>query len=158
MQQFGVVAIDVAGCAGGADERYEQSVVDAFVAAHQLGIHRTVHAGESSGAKTVCRAVNDMFAERIGHGYHLLDDPQAYEQLAVKGRLHLEACPLSSVMTSAVPLDWPKHPIVKWAVDEVNFSLSTDDPTCFDNSMASELQLVHGRIGLTPAQIWKCVG
>ncbi|CAD5221189.1 unnamed protein product [Bursaphelenchus okinawaensis] len=156
MKEYGVVAIDVAGCAGGADEKYEQSVIDAFKQAYKVGIHRTVHAGEASGAKTVVRAVDDMHAERIGHGYHLLDDPAEYTRLAVEGRLHLEACPLSSVMTSSVPLEWPKHPIIKWANDDVNFSLSTDDPTVFDNSVQSELQLVHGRVGLMCHQIWKC--
>lgn len=157
LKEYGVVAIDVAGTAGGSDEKYEPSVIEAFNLAYQKGIHRTVHAGEAAGAGSVVRAVDEMHAERVGHGYHLLDDPASYNKYAIKERLHLEACPLSSVMTGSVKLDWPKHPIVQWAADDANFSLSTDDPTCFDNSYGSELNLVAGKIGLTVRQIWKCV-
>ena len=35
------------------------------------GIHRTVHAGESGGPKEVLKAIEEMKAERIGHGYRL---------------------------------------------------------------------------------------
>lgn len=50
---------------------------------------------------------------RIGHGYHLLDDETAYEKYAIKGLIHLEACPLSSVMTGSVKPNWKEHPIVR---------------------------------------------
>ncbi|CAJ0937513.1 unnamed protein product, partial [Mesorhabditis belari] len=69
---------------------------------------------------------------------------------------HLEACPYSSVMTGSVPLNWPTHPIKRWAADGVNFSISRDDPTCFDNSLCSELELVNSRIGLSVHQLWQC--
>ncbi|GMS96871.1 hypothetical protein PENTCL1PPCAC_19046 [Pristionchus entomophagus] len=44
-KNLGVVGIDVAGCASGAEEKYEQTVV--FQAAYQKGLHRTAHAGEA---------------------------------------------------------------------------------------------------------------
>ncbi|KAI6175432.1 A-deaminase domain-containing protein [Aphelenchoides bicaudatus] len=117
-KDHGVVAIDAAGCSHGADEQYEPSVVAAFLRAESLGIHRTVHAGESGGAQSVIR------------------DEEAYKKFALEGRLHLEACPFSSVMTAAVSPTWTEHPVKRWAKDGANFSISTDDPTCFDNSVA----------------------
>ncbi|KAK0398859.1 hypothetical protein QR680_002784 [Steinernema hermaphroditum] len=156
MREYGVVAIDVAGCAHGADEQYEESVVRVFQEAAKRGIHRTVHAGESGGAKEVCIAIERMKAQRIGHGYRLILDEDAYKKHAIEEQTHLEGCPYSSVMTGSVELDWPKHPIGRWVKDGVNFSLSTDDPTCFDNSMLSELELAKNEIGLSIHDIWKC--
>ncbi|KAI6238142.1 A-deaminase domain-containing protein [Aphelenchoides fujianensis] len=155
-KDHGVVAIDAAGCSHGSDEKYEPSVVAAFLRAQELGIHRTVHAGESAGAQSVVRGVEEMKVERIGHGYHLTDNEAAYQKYAKDMRIHLEACPLSSMMTGAVDEDWTRHPVVKWAHDGVNFSLSTDDPTCFDNSTESELSLAVDKIGLSVLQLWQC--
>lgn len=60
--------------------------------AESLGIHRTVHAGESGGAQSVIRGVSEMKTERVGHGYHILKNEEAYKKFALEGRLHLEAC------------------------------------------------------------------
>ncbi|VDO28818.1 unnamed protein product, partial [Heligmosomoides polygyrus] len=80
LRHLGVVAIDVAGSAHGADEQYEAKVVHIFQEAFKRGIHRTVHAGESGGAKEVAKAINDMHAERIGHGYRVMRDSDMYKQ------------------------------------------------------------------------------
>uniref|UniRef100_A0A0N5D5N4 Adenosine deaminase n=1 Tax=Thelazia callipaeda TaxID=103827 RepID=A0A0N5D5N4_THECL len=146
----GVVAIDIAGCSLGADEQYPQGT------AAKRGIHRTVHAGESGGSTEVVKAVEEMCAERIGHGYRLLRDENAYKKYAIEKRIHFEACPQSSIMTGSVPLLWCQHPVKRFAEDGINFSLSTDDPTCFDNNLLSEYQLAHEEIGLTIQQLWQC--
>lgn len=101
-----------------------------------------------------------------------MKDEEAYKKYALDGRLHLEACkfleffkftiaeclgPLSSVMTAAVAPEWTEHPVKRWAKDGANYSISTDDPTCFDNSLASELALATEKIGLTDLEIWQCV-
>lgn len=156
-RHFGVVAIDVAGSASGADEKYECEIVNIFKEAYKRGIHRTVHAGEAGSAKEVVKAINDMHAERIGHGYRVMQDLQMYKKYFIDGKqIHLEACPYSSIMTGSVPLNWKNHPIATWAKDNVNFSISRDDPTCFDNTMLSELQLTKDEIGVTVHQLWQC--
>ncbi|GMR49264.1 hypothetical protein PMAYCL1PPCAC_19459 [Pristionchus mayeri] len=155
-KDLGVVGIDVAGSASGAEEKYEESVVKVFQAAHAKGLHRTAHAGEAGGAKEVLNALNEMYAERIGHGYRILRDEEAYRKnFLEERRAHLEACPYSSVMTGAVVPDWNRHPIKRWAEDGADFSISRDDPTCFDNSPKSELDLVHTKVGLTLHQLWQ---
>lgn len=152
-----VVAIDVAGCAEGADEKYEPSCIAVFKKAAEMGIHRTVHSGEAGTDKEVIMAIEEMKAERIGHGYRILRNENEYKKRFVDShQYHIEACPYSSVMTGSVPLDWPSHPVKRWASDNVNFSLSRDDPTCFDNTMCTELELAHERIGLSMHQLWKC--
>ncbi|VDO62709.1 unnamed protein product [Heligmosomoides polygyrus] len=73
-----------------------------------------------------------------------MGDSDMYKQYFVDDhRILLEACPYSSVMIGAVPLEWKHHPIATWAKDKVNFSISRDDPTCFDNTMLSDLHLVQ---------------
>ncbi|VBB34612.1 unnamed protein product, partial [Acanthocheilonema viteae] len=156
MSNEGVVGIDIAGCSLGADEQYPPSVSKLFQEAAKRDIHRTVHAGESSGPKEVTNAIEEMHAERIGHGYRLLRDECAYKKYAIEKRIHFEACLQSSVMTGSVPLLWCEHPVKRFAADNINFSLSTDDPTCFNNSLLSEYQLAHQEIGLTRKQLWEC--
>lgn len=47
--------------------------------------------------------------------------------------------------------------IFRWGRDNVNFSISCDDRTCFDNTMLSELKIAHNECGLTIDQLKLCV-
>ncbi|XP_063222381.1 adenosine deaminase-like isoform X2 [Bacillus rossius redtenbacheri] len=129
----GVVGIDMAALAKEDFSTYEEvkeecDEVQIFQEARRLGIHRTVHAGESGPAEMVRRALEIYGAERIGHGYHVLDDLQLYSK-CLKEKTHLETCPISSFLTGSVPLSVEKHPVVRFAEDDANYSISTDDPT-----------------------------
>ena len=82
----GVVGVDIAGNELlPLDPRH----VSGFEKAKALGLHVTVHAAESGPASNVTEAVEKMGAERIGHGYHVLDDPTIYQFAKEKG-LHFE--------------------------------------------------------------------
>uniref|UniRef100_A0A0K0FDG9 Adenosine deaminase n=1 Tax=Strongyloides venezuelensis TaxID=75913 RepID=A0A0K0FDG9_STRVS len=155
-QNNGVVAMDVAGSSGGADEKYSHQVTEVFQKAHELGIPTTAHAGESGTYKEVKNVVEDLKVQRVGHGYHILDDEDTYKKIALHDRIHLEACPYSSVMTGSCDKVWQNHPTKRWSEDDANFSLSTDDPTCFGNSIQSDLLLAKDYIGLSIHQVWKC--
>lgn len=52
-----------------------------FQEAARSSIHRTVHAGEASSAEVVREAVDTLKAERLGHGYHTLEDEALYKRL-----------------------------------------------------------------------------
>lgn len=56
------------------------------------------------------QALDHMYAERIGHGYHALDDPELYQRI-IKEQVHLETCPISSILTKACDKDEQKHPL-----------------------------------------------
>ncbi|MFH4981751.1 hypothetical protein AB6A40_008460 [Gnathostoma spinigerum] len=157
MSSYGVVGIDGAGTSIAAGEDYDESVVKLYKEALEAGIHRTLHAGESGGANEVVKAVETMHVERIGHGYHILDDEKAYKEIAIKQKIHLEACPYSSVMTGSVKPNWTQHPVKRWADDRINFSISMDDPTCFENTIITEMKLAYQEIGLTITQLWECM-
>ena len=48
-----------------------------------------MHAAESGPAENVSQAIQELGAERIGHGYHVLDDSKIY-QLAMEAGVHFE--------------------------------------------------------------------
>ncbi|XP_033726918.1 adenosine deaminase-like isoform X2 [Pecten maximus] len=155
-QHRGVVAIDSAGqdFEPGKDPllcRHKK----AFKEAYDHGIHRTVHAGENGPYEGVQEALDHMYAERIGHGYHVTDSPALYSRCK-KERVHFEICPISSIITGACPVDIMKHPLIGFANDGVNFSLNTDDPIILDNDLAGDYVLA-GKMGLSDEQIIKSI-
>merc|ERR1712029_1067346 len=137
-----VVGMDMAGDENCAD--FGSKEVELFEEAVKSGVHRTVHAGEDGPADNVRKALDKLHAERIGHGYHVLDDPQLYQR-CLSEKVHFETCPLSSVLTgaaSAALATTNSHPVLTFAKDEGNFSISTDDPTVTGIRLQDELELV----------------
>lgn len=59
-----------------------------------------------------------MKVNRIGHGYRIMQDESIYKKYALPSSphatVHFEACPYSSVMTSAVTPDWKLHPLLRF--------------------------------------------
>ena len=141
------MAIDTAGTFTDTDNQDEVPLntaeATAFQEAAKLGIHRTVHAGERGPAEMVRRAVEVYDAERIGHGYHVIEDENIYKNCLSKN-IHFECCPWSSFLTGAVPLGVQKHPIEVFADDKANFSLNTDDTTITGNELSDDYKLVQG--------------
>lgn len=144
----GVVGIDIAGNEGAIREHgselfnsFEKSI---FHEAKKLGIHRTAHAGEDGPSSNVKFAVEEMFAERIGHGYRVMQDQELYSKCR-KMNIHFEACPTSSILTGSIGLGnaaMLKHPIVQFAQDNVNFSINTDDTTITKSGLENEYDLL----------------
>ncbi|CAG0897614.1 unnamed protein product [Darwinula stevensoni] len=154
-----VMGIDIAGDEAGKTlkgETEEEAMLDeedvwAFQQAKQKGIHRTVHAGEVGPPQMVQKALDVLHAERIGHGYNVLKDSKIYQKCLLNG-VHFETCPHSSYYTGAVPLATAKHPIVRFAEDGANFSISRDDPTVTMASLQEEYDLLVDW-GLTEAHL-----
>ncbi|XP_034978626.1 adenosine deaminase isoform X2 [Zootoca vivipara] len=142
-----VVAIDLAG-----DELINAETYPdhrkAYEEAERCGIHRTVHAGEVGSPKVVKEAVNILKAERIGHGYHVLEDESLYKQL-LKENIHFEICPWSSHLTSACQTGFSNHPLVRFMKDEANYSLNTDDPLIFNSTIHTDYKIAHNCMGFT---------
>ncbi|XP_077994887.1 adenosine deaminase-like [Glandiceps talaboti] len=132
-----------------------QQDIDAFLEAERCGIHRTVHAGESGPASNVTEALDVLKAERIGHGYRVLDDAKLYERIK-ENRIHLEVCPMSSYhLSTAGTEDFSKHPAVRFAADNVNFSLNTDDDSVFQTTLTKQFDVAFNKMGLDEAQLTK---
>jgi len=52
-------------------------------------------------------------AERIGHGYSILEDNHLYSETKGRG-IHFEVCPYSSYVTESVGSDLTDHPAVRY--------------------------------------------
>ncbi|RDD39542.1 Adenosine deaminase [Trichoplax sp. H2] len=141
----GVVGIDVAG-----DETLYPIVandefVKAFQEAKKFGIHRTAHAGEAGPAQNIRESLDWLSAERIGHGYHLVQDEELYNVIK-KEKIHLELCPTSSILTGSVP-SFKNHPGKRFINDGFNFSINSDDSLCINSTVADEYNLVYNEWG-----------
>ncbi|KAK7085682.1 hypothetical protein SK128_010084 [Halocaridina rubra] len=141
----GVVGIDIAGDKGiRGIESNDDTEIAVFAAAKEKGIHRTAHAGEAGPASTVKEAVEVLGAERIGHGYHVLEDDAIYN-LCRQEDIHFEVCPHSSYDTGAIlalKTKSKRHPVLRFAEDDVSFSINTDDPTLTLTKLTDEYNLL----------------
>ncbi len=110
-----------------------------FARGRALGLHSIPHAGETEGADSVRQAVDDLGAERIGHGVRVLEDPVLVEQLVESG-VFCEVCPTSNLLLGVVDtLD--EHPLTRMIDAGLNVCLNTDDPGWFDTDLMTELQI-----------------
>ena len=96
-------------------------------------------------------AITALRPERIGHGTRAAEDPALVGHLAAT-RLPVEACPLSNVATGVVG-SLEEHPIRRLRDAGVLVTVNTDDPTMFNNSLAEEYALLHGRLGFSADEV-----
>uniref|UniRef100_UPI00358ED3AB adenosine deaminase isoform X2 n=1 Tax=Myxine glutinosa TaxID=7769 RepID=UPI00358ED3AB len=122
--------------------------IQAFQEARRMGIHRTVHAGEAGPASVVREAVTKLKAERIGHGYHLLEDLELYH-LLLQQQIHFEMCPWSSYITGAYVGDFNKHPLIRFLADGASVSLNTDDPLILGSTLETDYCLARRHMSCT---------
>ncbi|NGO80356.1 adenosine deaminase [Streptomyces sp. YC504] len=107
-----------------------------FDRALAAGLHSVPHAGETTGPGTIWDALNELGAERIGHGTSSTQDPDLLKHLA-EHRIPLEVCPTSNIATRAVTtLD--EHPIKEMAEAGVLVTINSDDPPMFGTDLNSE--------------------
>jgi adenosine deaminase len=130
-----IVALSIDGnerAAGRTGPRF----ADAFQKAKTYGLHRTVHAGESSGPDGVRDALDYLCAERIDHGVRAIEDPALVRELAEQG-IALNVCPGSNVQLGLYA-DRASHPIDRLRRAGVRVSINTDDPALMSASLAGE--------------------
>lgn len=153
----GVVGMDVCGVFSPkrteteGEEVLHPDVIKAFQKAATLGVHRTAHAGEAGPATNVSRAIEELRAERIGHGYAAMREGGAPLRLALDRGIHFEVCPNSSYLTGAVS-PGERHPMLCLRDHCASYSLNTDDPTITHTRISDEYQLALN-LGFRPDDI-----
>ena len=136
----GLVALGLAGEA--LDPRW---YVDYFARARAIGLGAVVHAGESRGPSSVRSALDDLGADRIGHGIRAMDDPDLVARLRDE-QVHLEVCPTSNVRTRVVP-SIEQHPLAAMAAAGLHLSINSDDPPMFGTTLTDELVIAADILG-----------
>jgi aminodeoxyfutalosine deaminase len=110
-------------------------------AADELGIGLAVHAGETGTPDNVRAALDDLGADRIGHGIASVRDRDLVERLA-REQVPVEVCP-SSNLTLSLVASLDDHPIRELSEAGVNLSVNSDDPPFFATTLTDELR--HAR-------------
>jgi aminodeoxyfutalosine deaminase len=120
-------------------------------AADRLGLGLSVHAGETGTADNVRAAVDDLGADRIGHGIAAVDDPELLARLA-RDRVPFEVCPSSNVSLGVVA-DLEEHPLpTLWAAGAA-VTIGSDDPPFFSTTLVDELAHATRLLGLTRREL-----
>jgi adenosine deaminase len=117
----------------------------AFRIAERAGLRLVPHGGELSGAPSVAACVDDLHADRIGHGVRAAEDPALVRRLAA-AEITCEVCPVSNVAlgVAASPADVPLRLLLGAGVP---VALGADDPLLFGRRLAAQYEMarsVHG--------------
>jgi adenosine deaminase len=145
----GLVGWDLAG----PEEAYPDPLIHrrAFDAARAGGLRITIHAGEWGGAAQVRRALA-VEPQRIAHGPGAIDDPDLCAELIARG-IALDLAPTSNVQAGIVE-SVAAHPLPRLHRLGVPVTLSTDDPTVSDITLAEEYARVVEQAGVTLDDLW----
>ncbi|HUB40048.1 MAG TPA: adenosine deaminase [Streptosporangiaceae bacterium] len=130
---------------------WRDSYRDAFAIARAAGLHSLPHAGESVGPQEIWAAIEELGAERIGHGIAAAGDPALLARLRQE-RITLEICPSSNVATGVVP-SLAEHPLPRLLEAGVPVVLGSDDPPMFNTTLLDEYRRVRDQLGLTGPQL-----
>jgi adenosine deaminase len=110
-------------------------------------LHVTAHAGEWDSGKNVWHAIEELGAERIGHGIRVLESPEAVE-LACKLGTTFEVCVTSNYQSGAVA-DLKTHPLLGMLEHGLNATINTDDPSISQITLSGEYRLACETLGLS---------
>jgi len=144
----GIVGLDLAG-----DERRHPArpFTEVFRHARSEGLHVTIHAGEAGGPENVAEAVQELGAERVGHGVRSVEDTRVVKLLREKN-VTLEVCPTSNIQTGLVERFW-HHPLPELLALRVPVSINTDDPSVSDTTLSDEYHIAMSAMRVSLDQI-----
>jgi adenosine deaminase len=147
-QKDQMVAIDLAGDELGFPSKL---FLNQFKQARDSGMQITAHAGEAAGSEAIWYAIEQLGANRIGHGVKAIEDPKLMDYLA-QHQIGIESCPTSNIQTSTIA-SYQAHPIKQFLAHGMLVSLNTDDPGVSDIEIGYEYNEAAKLIGLTNTEL-----
>ena len=132
-ERTGVIGFDIAGAERGNPPRLFR---EAFRIARRGQLGLTIHAGEVEDAWAVWQAVDEVGADRIGHGSSAVEDKVLLRRLA-RDHICVECCFSSNYQTRAVKPGEP-HPIARFLEAGVPVAICTDNTTVSNTDMIRE--------------------
>ena len=123
----------------------------AFKIATGAGLISVPHGGELEGPASVRACVNELGADRIGHGVAAADDADLLDRLAER-KITLEVCPASNVALG-VAASAGDVPLGKLLDAGVQVALGADDPLLFGSRLTAQYELARGASGLADGEI-----
>lgn len=130
-----ICALGLTGIEGSTPEREFRMLSEA---AQEMGLGLTIHAGETKGPEIVRAALDDLGAQRIGHGVGSMPDDELVARL-VKDFVPVEVCPTSNVVLGVFP-SLEEHPFPEMWKRGMNVTVNSDDPPFFSTTLTDELE------------------
>jgi adenosine deaminase len=123
----------------------------AFRIATRAGLLSDPHGGELCGPASILACLDDLRADRIGHGITSTEDPALIRRLA-SSKITLEVCPSSNVSLGifAKPADVPLPGLLDAGVQ---VALGADDPLLFGSRLTDQYELARTTFSLSDAEL-----
>jgi len=123
----------------------------AFRIAERAGLRLVPHGGELLGPESVRFCLDELHADRIGHGVRVVEDPALLERVAGAG-VPLEVCPLSNV-SLGVYSDPFSVPLPQLLEAGATIALGADDPLLFGSRLAGQYAAMRAAHDLDDRQL-----
>jgi len=123
----------------------------AFRIAARAGLRSVPHGGELVGPASVRACLDELHADRIGHGVSAVRDPELLRRLAAT-ETTLEVCPTSNIAlgVAAAAHDVPLRPLAEAGV---RLALGADDPLLFGPRLLAQYELARHVHGFTDIEL-----
>ena len=123
----------------------------AFRIAARAGLLAVPHGGEFGGPDSVRACLDDLVADRIGHGVAAAAEPALVSRLAER-QTTLEVCPGSNVAlgVAATPAEVPLRPLLDAGV---RIALGADDPLLFGSRLTAQYEIARDAHGLSDDEL-----
>lgn len=123
----------------------------AFAIAREGGLLAAPHGGELAGPASVRDCLDDLHAQRVGHGVRAAEDPHLVRRLADTG-VTCEVCPASNVALGVY--DKPEDVPLRTLYDAgVPLALGADDPLLFGSRLAAQYEIARDVHAFTDAEL-----
>src|SRR4029077_9553087 len=109
------------------------------------------HAGELRGADHVRVCLDTLYADRLGHGIRVVEDPDLLDRVVQAG-VALEVCPVSNVALG-VYSDLTSVPLPQLLAAGATVALGADDPLLFGSRLVGQYATMRAAHGLTDDQL-----
>jgi adenosine deaminase len=109
-----------------------------FKTAKEVGLGVTVHAGEWASSLGVRQAIEELYADRVGHGVRAIENSHVLKLIQERG-VALEVC-LTSNLQSGVVYSLSHHPLLDMLNLDILATLNTDDPSVSNLTLTAEYQ------------------
>lgn len=123
----------------------------AFRIAERAGLLLAPHGGELRGPEHIRLCLDDLHAQRLGHGVRAAEDPALLDRIAEAGVV-LEVCPTSNVALG-VYSDLTSVPLPTLLAAGATVALGADDPLLFGSRLAGQYATMRAAHDLSDEQL-----
>lgn len=140
----GMVGLDLAGNEA---EFKSSPFYGIFKEARQSGLRVTIHAGEWGPAENVREAIEQLGAERIGHGVRVLEEKPVVALARERGVV-FEVCVTSNFQSGVVEV-LKNHPLPRMLESGLKVTVNTDDPSVSRITLSHEFQQIREKLNVS---------